>query len=145
MDHPIITIELIGSYTARHIESGTTVDFTSRRNRATTKSALPPLCRELLNHGHDPQSRVHVVRRVFGRDGYMPIFKRDRRLDVWAGLDAVESETRSVQVAKHRPLPATEKATDKRTAPEMTGGSLGGKHLSASLCVAQSSKVGEAA
>ena len=142
MDHPTITIELIGSCTARHVESGTTVDFTNHKN---TKSALPPLCRELLNHGHDGQSRVHVVRRVFGREGYMPIFKRDRRLDVWAGLDAVESETRSVQIVKHRPFPATEKATDKRTAPQMTGCSLESKRLSVSLCAAQSSKVGEAA
>lgn len=100
---PVATIELIGSYTARHVESGTTVDLTGRRNRSTTKSPLPVLCRELLSHGLDPETRAHVITKSLDRDGFIPVFKRDRTLAVWAGLDAVESETRSVHVEKHRP------------------------------------------
>lgn len=98
------TIELIGSYTARHVESGLTVDLTSRRNRSTTKGALTPLCRELLELGHDPNSNVHVIRKALDRDGQIPVFQRDRTLKAWAGVDCVESETRSLRIVKHRPF-----------------------------------------
>jgi len=100
--HPTATVELVGSYTARHVESGTTVDLTGRRNRSTTKSPLPVLCRELLAHSLNPETRVHVITKSLDHDGFIPVFKRDRTLSVWAGLDAVESETRSVHVEKHR-------------------------------------------
>lgn len=100
---PVATVELVDSYTARHVESGTTVDLTARRNRSTTKSPLPVLCRKLLAHGLDPETRAHVITKSLDRDGFIPVFKRDRTLAVWAGLDAVESEPRSVHVEKHRP------------------------------------------
>jgi Fe2+ transport system protein FeoA len=100
----IHTIELIGSYTARHLESGLTVDLTSRRNRSTTKGPLSPLCRKLLDLGHDPNGKVHVIRKALDRDGHIRIFQRDRTLNTWAGVDCVESETRSVRIVKHRPF-----------------------------------------
>jgi thiamine phosphate synthase YjbQ (UPF0047 family) len=115
-----ITIELIGSFIARHAESGTTVDMNSRRNRRTTKSAIPPLCRELLNHGHDGNTRVHVIRKALDKDGFIPVFKRDRTLATWAGLDCIESETHGPRVVKHRPFPDAVAAKDTRNAPEIT-------------------------
>ncbi len=100
-----ITIELVGSFVARHVESGTTVDMSSRKNRRTTKSAIPPLCRELLNHGHDPATRVHVIRKALDRDGFIPVFVRDRALSTWAGVDCFENEHHGPRIGKHRPLP----------------------------------------
>lgn len=102
----IYTVELIGSYTARHIESGLTVDLTSRRNRSATKGPLSPLCRKLLDLGHDPEGKVNVIRKALDRDGHIPVFKRDRTLETWAGVDCVESETRSLHFQKYRPYPA---------------------------------------
>ncbi len=98
------TIELIGSYTARHVESGLTVDLTSRRNRSTTKGPISPLCRKLVDLGHDPSGKVHVIRKALDRYGHIPVFQRDRTLTAWAGADCVESETRSVRIVKHRPF-----------------------------------------
>lgn len=40
--NPTSTIELIGSYAARHLESGLEVDYGSRRSRGTTKSTIGP-------------------------------------------------------------------------------------------------------
>lgn len=99
------TIELIGSHIARHVESGLTVDLTSRRNRSTTKGPISPLCRKLVDLGHDPSGKVHVIRKALDRDGHISVFQRDRTLKTWAGLDCVESETRSPHVEKYRPLP----------------------------------------
>ncbi len=118
--HPTATIELVGSYTARHVESGTTVDLTGRRNRSTTKSPLPVLCRELLGYGLDPETRVHVITKSLDRDGFIPVFKRDRTLAVWAGLDAVESETRSVHVEKHRPYRGPVRGKEAQAVAEAT-------------------------
>jgi hypothetical protein len=118
--HPTATIELIGSYTARHVESGTTVDLTGRRNRSTTKSPLPVLCRELLAHGLNPETRVHVITKSLDRDGFIPVFNRDRTLAVWAGLDAVESETRSVRVEKHRPYRGPVRGKGEQEVAEVT-------------------------
>lgn len=117
---PVATIELVGSFTARHVESGTTVDLTGRRNRSTTKSPLPVLCRELLAHGLNPETRAHVIRNALDRDGFIPVFKRDRTLAVWAGLDAVESETRSVHVEKHRPYRGPVKGKGAQEVAEVT-------------------------
>ncbi|WP_194842765.1 hypothetical protein [Agrobacterium sp. MA01] len=109
---PIATIEIIGSYAARHIESGTTVDTSppkaTRRvpKRTTTRSPIPVLCRKLIAQGIDPETRAHVVRKALERDGFTPIFNRDRPLAVWAGLDAIETETESVRIVKHRPFPS---------------------------------------
>ncbi|AFL48799.1 hypothetical protein USDA257_c01990 [Sinorhizobium fredii USDA 257] len=107
------TIELIGSFVARHVESGLTVDLTSRRNRSTTKGPLSPLCRKLVELGHDPDGRVHVIRKALDRDGHIPVFQRDRTLETWANRDCVESETRSVHVQKYRPYPDAVEATQK--------------------------------
>lgn len=103
--HPSITIELIGSYSARHVESGLTVDLTSGRNRSQTKSPISPLCRKLIAEGRDPDHRVHIIRRALDRDGHIAVFKRDRTLSAWAAVDCVESCTQSVYVVKHKPFP----------------------------------------
>ena len=113
-----ITIELFGSYGARHIESGTTIDLTNRRNRRTTKSPIPALCRELIVQGHDPQERAHVIRKSLFSDAMIPVFKRDRTLAAWAVVDCVESETRSPQVVAYRALPDSLTVKDKQSALE---------------------------
>lgn len=103
---PTATIELIGSYTARHVESGTTVDLTSRRNRSTTRSPLPVLCRKLIANGFDPETRAHVIRKALDGQGFIPVFKRDRRIGVWAELDAVENERTPPRFTKYKPFPS---------------------------------------
>ena len=114
-----ITIELFGSYGARHIESGTTIDLTNRRNRATTKSPIPVLCRELLAHGHDPQERVHIVRKSLDRDTLLPVFNRDRSLAKWAEVDIIETDAHGPRSIPYRPFPDALKGKDKRKAPEL--------------------------
>ncbi|MGO4439710.1 hypothetical protein [Rhizobium sp. RAF56] len=89
------TIELLGSHTAYHVETDETVDRTSQRNRSTTKSAIPPLCRKLINLGHDPDTVVHVRRAKANKEGYVAVLKRDRTLGAWAAEDWVESDTKS--------------------------------------------------
>ncbi len=103
---PTVTIELVGAYTARHVEGGTTIDFTARRNRSTTKSPLPVLCRELLARGFDPETRAHVIRKALDQEGFIPVFKRDRKLGIWAELDAVENERTPPRVVKYKPFPS---------------------------------------
>jgi hypothetical protein len=107
------TIELIGSYVARHVESGLTVDLTSRRNRSTTKGPISPLCRKLVALGHDPNGKVHVIRKALDRDGHIPVFQHDRTLETWAGRDCVESEARSARVQKYRPYPDAVEASQR--------------------------------
>ncbi len=108
---PIATIELFGSYGARHVESGTTVDTSpakaTRRvpKRTTTRSPIPVICRELIAHGFNPETRAHILTKSLDHGGLIPVFKRDRTLAVWAGLDAIESEAESVRIVKHRPFP----------------------------------------
>lgn len=101
----ILTIELIGSYTARHVETGLTVDLTSSRNRSRTKGPISPLCRKLIDLGHDPETRVHVTRKALDRDRHIAVFKRDRSLRAWAAADCVETEKASVYVVKYQPFP----------------------------------------
>lgn len=108
------TIELIGCHIARHLESGLAVDLTKRRNRSTTKSAIPPLCRKMLEYGLASTDTVHVVRKSLDHDGLIPVFKRDRSLKAWAEVDCIESEVRSVHVVKHRPLPDAVKGNSGR-------------------------------
>lgn len=126
-DHPIstLTIKLIGSHTARHLESGTTVDLTNRRNRSTTKSAIPVLCRELIAHGLSPDTRVHVVRKAIGDNRAVAVFDRDRRLSAWAAIDVIENEARSVRTVPHRPYRGPVKAKNKRQATGSTAGTSG--------------------
>lgn len=126
---PIATIELFGSYGARHVESGTSVDMApakaTRRvpKRTTTRSPIPVICRELIAHGLNPETRAHVIRKALDRDGFIPVFKRDRTLAVWAGLDAIESETQSVRIVKHRPFPGsliTKEGKQEAATPSVT-------------------------
>ncbi len=100
-----ITIELVGSYTCLHVESGLLVDRGDRKNRNSPKSALGPLCRLLIDEGYDPEAKVHIIRKALDRDGYLAVFKRDRSLNAWASVDCVETANRSLHVVKHRPLP----------------------------------------
>lgn len=125
-----ITIELIGSFGARHVEGGTTVDLESRRNRRTTKSPIPVLCRELLQHRHDPQQRVHVIRKALDREGFIPVFRRDRTLAAWAGADMVESDTRSLHSIRYRAFPDSLSAKDAQDGAEVGKGSLERERLS---------------
>lgn len=111
-----ITIELFGSFGARHIESGTTVDRINQCNRATTKSPIPVLCRELIAHGYDPQERVHIVRRSLDRDALIPVFDRDRPLAKWAEVDIIENAGRGPHTIPHRPFPDALKRENKRKA-----------------------------
>ena len=125
-----ITIELFGSFGARHVEGGTSVDLESRRNRRTTKSPIPVLCRELLQHGHDPLSRVHVVRRALDREGFIPCFRRDRTLAAWAEVDMVESDTRSLHPVRYRAFPDSVGVKDAQDGGEVGKGSSEPKRLS---------------
>lgn len=111
-----ITIELFGSYGARHNESGTTIDLTNRRNRATTKSPIPVLCRELIARGHDPQDRVHIVRKSLDSDTLLPVFNRDRPLAKWAEVDIIETDAHGPRPVPYRPFPNALKGRDKRKA-----------------------------
>ncbi|MAY63569.1 MAG: hypothetical protein CML29_15305 [Rhizobiales bacterium] len=110
----IHTIELIGSCTARHVQSGLEVDLTFRRNRKTTRGPISPLCRKLIAEGLDPSAKVHVIRKALDSEGHIPVFKRDRSLQTWADADCVESDRRSVHVVKHRPFPVAVKAQNGR-------------------------------
>ncbi len=115
-----ITIELIGSYTALHVESGRMVDRGDQKNRRAPKSALGPLCRLLIDEGYSPAAKVHIIRKALDQDGYTPVFKRDRTLSAWVGVDCVETETRSLHVTKYRPLPAAVKGKERRETREVT-------------------------
>lgn len=126
---PVATIELFGSYGARHIESGTSVDMApakaTRRvpKRTTTRSPIPVICRELIAHGAAPETRAHILTKSLDHGGLIPVFKRDRTLAVWAGLDAIESETQSVRIVKHRPFPGslvTKEAKEEAATPSVT-------------------------
>lgn len=118
----IHTIELIGSYTARHVQSGLEVDLSPRRNRKTTRGPISPLCRKLVAEGADPSAKVHIIRKAIDSDGYIPIFKRDRSLQAWADADCLESDRRSVHVVTHRPFPVAVKAQNgRRGYPEGDG------------------------
>ena len=125
----INTIELIGSFVARHLESGTTVDLTNRRNRRTTKSAIPPLCRELIAQGHDPQERVRIVCKSKDRDSLIPVFDRDRRLEKWAAIDVVENEERGPHTVKYEPFPDALKRKDARDKTKTSYGTRNTKRL----------------
>lgn len=101
--HPVLTVELVGSYVAVHRESGITADLTNQRNRNTTKSALPALARKLIAAGHDPQDRVHVIRKAMTGDRSISVFNRDRKLLIWAGVDIIEDVARGPREIEHRP------------------------------------------
>jgi hypothetical protein len=114
------TIELIGSYTARHVQSGLEVDQSGRKNRPTTKSPIPALCRRMIDSGLDPAGKVHVIRKALDREGHIPVFKRDRTLSTWANLDCVENDARPPHWIKHRPYSGPVEAKNSRS-PLPTG------------------------
>lgn len=120
----MITVELIGSYIAVHHESGIAADLTSKRHRSTTKSAIPVLARKLLAAGYDPQDRLHVLRKSLAEDRFIPVFKRDRKLLIWAGVDVIEDVARGPREVKHRPYtgPATVVAQNARGAAGASAG-----------------------
>lgn len=110
------TIELTGSYTARHLQSDLEVDLSSRRNRPATKSAIPALCRKMIDDGLHPTDKVHVIRKALDWEGNTSVFKRDRSLGTWANLDCVEDDTRSPHWVKHRPYSGPVKAKNSHSA-----------------------------
>ena len=119
-DMATITIELLGSYTARHVESSLTVDRGDRQNRKSPRSALGPLCRLLIDEGYSPAAKVHIIRKALDRPGFIPVFKRDRALGAWAGVDCVETERRSLHVTKYRAFPDAVTGRERREAPGVT-------------------------
>ncbi len=110
------TIELIGSYAARCIDTGTVNDQTNRRNAGTTRSPIPASARDLIAAGHNPETLMYIVRKREKAEGYMPIFTRDSSLRVWAAKDCVETETTSVRIGKYNPPPAVRAAMQDQMA-----------------------------
>lgn len=88
------TIELIGSYTTATDIRGETISITTTR-----KDPVPVLCRELIKRGVNPQDTVHVAR------AGMSVWKKDRTVAAWAGIDINEGERDGLRVEKHRPFP----------------------------------------
>ncbi len=119
--HPVYTFELVGSYIARHLESGIEVNAASKRR--TVKSPIPILCRQLIATGFDPQARVHVIRKALCGDRFIPIFKRDRTLAAWAELDCIDSDETGLRFVKFRPFPVSLKAAESGGVPEVAPGS----------------------
>ncbi|MEM5471471.1 hypothetical protein WNZ14_07010 [Hoeflea sp. AS60] len=99
----INTLELIGSHIVTHLESGTTIDRTNRKNRKRTNSAIPVICRELIKQGHDPQEAAHVIRKALDQPGMISAFMQDRTLAAWAVIDVAESDLRLPHTVRHRP------------------------------------------
>ncbi len=115
-----ITIELVGSYIACHVESGITVDLTKERKKGTTKSAIPDLCRKLIAEGFSPDTRVHVIRKALDRDDFIPVFVRDRPLSKWAAIDCIENARHGPRFIKYRPFPDAVAAKSRRSAARST-------------------------
>lgn len=65
----------------------------------TRKSPVPVLCREMVRLGVDPQAIVKVAR------AGMPVWKQDRTIGAWAGIDIIDSDTEGLRTVKHRPFP----------------------------------------
>jgi hypothetical protein len=87
-------IELSGSYTAVTTLSGEEIRITTAR-----KDPVPVLCRELVKRGIDPNERVRVT------IGAIPIWKADRTIGAWAGIDVTEYDRDGLRTEKHRPFP----------------------------------------
>jgi hypothetical protein len=118
-----ITIELIGSYAARHVEGDTAAGHSDLHKKGTTKSPIPVICRKLIEKGHAPQERVHIVRKALDREGFIPCFRRDRTLAAWAGTDMVESDTRSLHPVRYRAFPDSVGVKDAQGGCEVGKGS----------------------
>ncbi|MBW9074943.1 hypothetical protein [Agrobacterium deltaense] len=102
----IYTIELVGSSLARHVESGIENDQGKRKNYGTTRSAIPPLCRDLIQMGHSHDAKSNIVRRC-GDGSFMPVMKGNRTLRQWADLDVTESELTGPRITKFKPFDAS--------------------------------------
>lgn len=124
-----ITIELIGSYAARLVGGDTAAGHSDLHQKGTTKSPIPVICRKLIKQGHDPQTRVHVIRKALDREGFIPCFRRDRTLAAWAGTDMVESETRSLHPVRYKPFPDSVGVKDAQGGAEVGKGSSEPKRL----------------
>ncbi|WP_205536229.1 hypothetical protein [Shinella zoogloeoides] len=125
-----ITIELIGSYAARHVKGDTTAGHSDLHKKGTTKSPIPVICRKLIEQGHDPQERVHIIRKALDREGFIPVFRRDRTLAAWAGTNVVESETRSLHPVRYKAFPDSVGVKDAQDGGEVGKGSSEPKRLS---------------
>lgn len=85
-------IHISGSYTAAATDlSGEEIKITTKR-----KDPLPPVCRELIARGVDPQSAAHVT-----RDG-KAVWKRDRTVAAWAAIDISEEDRGGVRERPYR-------------------------------------------
>lgn len=84
-------IKLIGSYTAVSTFGDEEVSITTKRI-----DPVPPLCRALITRGADPQAAAMVT-----REG-MPIWRRDRSLTGWAGIDITEEDRDGLRTRPYR-------------------------------------------
>lgn len=91
----MLQIEVTGSYTAATILWGEEIETTT-----THKDPVPVLCRELVKRGVDPSEPVRVT------IGDVPMWKRDRTIGAWAGIDVVDSDVTGLRVVKYRAFPA---------------------------------------
>jgi hypothetical protein len=89
-------IELIGSYTTATTLSGEEIRITTQR-----KDPVPVLCRKLISLGADPQATAHVSR------GEMKVWKKDRTLASWAGIDVVDEDRDGLRVRPYKAFPST--------------------------------------
>jgi hypothetical protein len=97
-------IELIGSYTTATTLSGEEIRITTQR-----KDPVPVLCRKLISLGADPQATAHVTR------GGMKVWKQDRTLAHWAGIDVTEEDRDGLRVRPYKAFPAALIAAKKET------------------------------
>lgn len=121
--YEVHTIELLGSYIARELETGTEVNAASKRR--TVKSPIPELCRRLIAEGAHPLSRACVIRKALRGSGVTPIFKRNRTLQAWAEEDCVDSDKTGLRFVKYRPFPDSLRAAESAGVPEVTNGASG--------------------
>lgn len=63
------------------------------------KDAVPALCRRLIVAGHDPAVRVHIT-----RNGD-PVWRTDKALGDWAGIDIWDKEAGRITSEKYRSFP----------------------------------------
>lgn len=85
---------MTGSYTAVTTLSGEEIRITTTR-----KDPVPVLCRELVKRGVNPSAPVRVT------IGNMPMWKADRTIGAWAGIDVTEYDRDGLRTEKHRPFP----------------------------------------
>lgn len=84
-------IELIGSYTTVTDLAGEEIKITTQR-----KDPVPVLCRELISRGANPSDTAHVTR------GGSRVWRKDRTLAAWAGIDVVEEDRAGLRTRPFR-------------------------------------------